>query len=133
VIGDSYMVVAGAPRERPDHAQILARLALEMKQCQCKSEAPDGNKLRFRIGINSGPVVAGIIGQSKFHYDVWSDAVNIAARMESHGIPGEIQIARPTYELIRNEFICRPRGAIVVKGKDKMETWFLDGIRDDAN
>lgn len=133
VIGDSYMVVAGAPRERPDHAQILARLALEMQQRQCKREATDGNKLSFRIGINSGPVVAGVIGQSKFHYDVWSDAVNIAARMESHGVPGMIQISRQTYDLIKSEFICSPRGTIKVKGKDEMETWFLEGIRSDTN
>ena len=132
VIGDSYMVVAGAPRERADHAQALARLALEMQRCQCNSKATDGNGLRFRIGINSGPVVAGVIGQSKFHYDVWSDAVNIAARMESHGEPGMIQISRPTYELIKSEFICRPRGRIEVKGKGELETWFLDGIRTDA-
>lgn len=84
------------------------------------------------VGINSGPVVAGVIGQSKFHYDVWSDAVNIAARMESHGEPGMIQISRPTYELIKSEFICRPRGRIEVKGKGELETWFLDGIRTDA-
>jgi guanylate cyclase len=132
VIGDSYMVVAGAPRERADHAQALARLALEMQRYQCNSKATDGNGLRFRIGINSGPVVAGVIGQSKFHYDVWSDAVNIAARMESHGEPGMIQISRPTYELIKSEFICRPRGRIEVKGKGELETWFLDGIRTDA-
>ncbi len=128
-IGDSYMVVAGAPRQRRDHAQALARLALDMLGCSGKGALPGNQRLQFRIGINSGSVVAGVIGQSKFHYDVWSDAVNIASRMESHGMPDRIQIARPTYELIQDEFICEPRGVIDVKGRGEMETWFLQGVK----
>ena len=128
-IGDNYMVVSGAPRRRPDHAQALAHLALEMCDYVEKPSFPSLSKLKFRIGINSGPVVAGVIGRKKFHYDVWGDAVNIASRMESHGIPGKIQIGRTTYELVKDEFVCVPRGVIEVKGKGEMETWYLEDIR----
>ena len=100
-----------------------------MLECSGKGALPGNQRLQFRIGVNSGSVVAGVIGQNKFHYDVWSDAVNIASRMESHGMPGRIQIARPTYELIQDEFICEPRGVIDVKGRGEMEAWFLQGIK----
>ncbi len=121
-IGDCYMVAAGVPRPRPDHAQALARLALDMQAYVNQNEI-QGHRLQFRIGINSGPVVAGVIGRRKFIYDLWGDAVNTASRMESQGAGGLIQITRSTYELIQHEFVCEPRGRISVKGKGEMEVW----------
>jgi guanylate cyclase len=128
-IGDNYMAASGVPRPKADHAERLARMALEMRD-YIESHPPfEGNRIRFRIGINSGPVVAGVVGLQKFHYDVWGDAVNFASRMESQGMPGKIQIARNTYKLIREEFHCRRRGTVSVKGKGVRETWFLEGQR----
>ena len=88
-----------------------------------------GKPLQFRFGISSGPVIGGVIGQEKFHYDIWGDAVNVASRMESQGAAGKIQITRPTYDLICRDFICEPHGSIQVKGKGEMDTWFLIGKR----
>ena len=131
-IGDNYMVAAGVPRPRRDHGPVLARLALDMNRYVASLPGPNGRALQFRIGINSGPAIAGVIGQTKFHYDIWGDAVNTASRMESHGVPGKIQITRETMELIKDEFICEPRGVIEVKGKGEMETWFVEGVRHDG-
>ncbi|MGH2521453.1 MAG: adenylate/guanylate cyclase domain-containing protein [Anaerolineales bacterium] len=130
-IGDSYMVASGVPRPRPDHAQALAHMALEMRSYISTHPVCVNRKLDFRIGLNSGPVVAGVIGRKKFIYDLWGDAVNTASRMESHGVAGKIQITRETYELIKDEFICEPRGRVMVKGKGEMETWYLIGVRGD--
>lgn len=127
-IGDCYMVAAGVPRPRPDHAQALARMALDMQRCVGGREF-GGRRLAFRIGMNSGAVVAGVIGRKKFIYDLWGDAVNTASRMEAHGTSGAIQITRATYELIENDFICKPGGTIEVKGKGEMEVWLLEGER----
>jgi adenylate cyclase len=128
-IGDCYMAAAGVPDPRPDHARRAALLALDMQDAVAKSAIVDQPGLELRIGINSGPVVAGVIGTKRFLYDLWGDAVNTASRMEAQSTPGEIQITRPTYELLKDEFVCRRRGTILVKGKGQMETWFLVGSR----
>jgi guanylate cyclase len=129
-IGDAYMAAAGIPVPREDHARALALLALEMVQA-VSAQGPMGDLgLELRIGINSGPVVAGVIGRKRFLYDLWGDAVNIADRMQSHGTPGRIQVTRATYELLKDEFVLEPRGTIEVRGKGDMETWYLVGRRD---
>jgi adenylate cyclase len=127
-IGDCYMVAAGVPSQRPDHAHALAGLAFEMREC-AKTCLPDGvgRDLRLRIGIASGPVVAGVIGRRRFLYDLWGDTVNMASRMESHGTPDTIQITRSTFELLRDDFVIEPIGLVDVKGKGKVETWRLVG------
>jgi guanylate cyclase len=126
-IGDAYMVAAGVPNPRPDHARALAQVGLEMLAAMREDEDLAALGLELRIGINSGPVVAGVIGRKRFLYDLWGDAVNTASRMESHGAPGRIQITRATYELLADEFACEPRGTIDVKGKGEIEVWYLVG------
>jgi adenylate cyclase len=123
-IGDCYMVAAGVPRLRSDHAHVLAYMALEMRD-YIKCTKFGGRQLIFRTGINSGPVVAGVIGQTKFAYDLWGDTVNTASRMESHGAAGFIQITERTFELIKDDFICEPRGSLNVKGKGDMNVWYV--------
>jgi adenylate cyclase len=130
-IGDCYMAAAGVPDPCADHARRAALLALEMREVFATSAVAGQPDLELRIGINSGPVVAGVIGTKRFLYDLWGDAVNTASRMESHGTPGEIQITRATYELLQEEFVCTPRGTILVKGMGPMETWYLVGSRSD--
>jgi guanylate cyclase len=126
-IGDCYMVAAGVPTPRPDHARALVLMALEMSEAMRSSDEVGHLGLELRIGINSGPVVAGVIGRKRFLYDLWGDAVNTASRMESQGAPGRIQITRATYELIADEFACEPRGTMAVKGKGEMEIWHVLG------
>jgi guanylate cyclase len=125
-IGDCYMVAAGVPRSCPDHARAIVDLALDMRAAVAERKFGD-RELAFRIGINSGPVVAGVIGRKKFIYDLWGDAVNIASRMESQGQSRSIQITRNTYQLIKDEFICEAKGAINIKGADQLEVWHVLG------
>jgi adenylate cyclase len=128
-IGDCYMVAAGVPTPRPDHARALALMALDMLEAMRSDDEVGHLGLELRVGINSGPVVAGVIGRKRFLYDLWGDAVNTASRMESHGTPGKIQITRATYELLADEFECEPRGPIAVKRKGEIEAWYLIGPR----
>ena len=128
-IGDCYMVAAGVPTARPDHARAVVLMALDMLDAMQSSDEVGHLGLELRVGINSGPVVAGVIGRKRFLYDLWGDAVNTASRMESHGTPGRIQITRATYELLADEFECEPRGTIMVKGKGEMEAWYVLGRR----
>jgi adenylate cyclase len=131
-IGDCYMAAAGVPDPHPDHARRAALLALDMRDAVATWAITGQQSLQLRIGINSGPVVAGVIGTKRFLYDLWGDAVNTASRMEAHGTPGEIQITGATYELLKDDFVCRRRGTIPVKGLGEMETWYLDGPLDQA-
>jgi adenylate cyclase len=131
-IGDCYMVAAGVPSPRPDHARALALMALDMQAAMRSPDEIDHLGLELRIGINSGPVVAGVIGRKRFLYDLWGDAVNTASRMESHGTSGRIQITRATKDLLEDEFICEPRGTIPLKGKGETEAWYLVGRRMDT-
>jgi len=127
-IGDAYMVAAGVPHSRPDHAHVLTRMALDVRDEMARRDF-QGRRLALRMGIHSGPVVAGVIGSRKFSYDLWGDTVNTASRMESHGQANVIQITHSTYDLIREEFVCEARGAIQVKGKGEMAVWRVVGIR----
>src|SRR2546430_8784584 len=120
-IGDCYMAAAGVPDPRPDHARKTALLALDMRDAVATSAVAGQSGVELRIGINSGPVIAGVIGTKRFLYDLWGDAVNAASRMESHGMPGEIQITRATYELLKDEFVCRRRGTIEANGHGPSE------------
>ena len=126
-IGDAYMVAAGVPLPRDDHAEAIADMALAMGPELEHCSADAGLQLDVRIGIDSGPVVAGVIGQSKFSYDLWGDAVNTASRMESHAEPGTIQVTERAYELLRPDFELEPRGTIEIKGKGPMRPYLLAG------
>lgn len=124
-IGDAYMVVGGLPTPRHDHAEAIAQMALGMQAKIAKLCAETGEKLAIRVGINSGPVVAGVIGVSKFTYDLWGDTVNVAARMEATGFAGSIQVTDVTYKLLKNKYLFERRGVIPVKGKGEMMTYWL--------
>jgi guanylate cyclase len=127
-IGDCYMAASGVPDPASDHAHRAAMLALDMREA-VTGTMNGADPLELRIGINSGPVTAGVIGRKRFLYDLWGDAVNTASRMESNGTPGRIQITRATYELVKDAFVCEERGTIPVKGKGEMETWYLVASR----
>ena len=126
VAGDGYMVASGVPMPRANHAIVLAHLALEMMDYVESKEFLGGkHSIEIRIGLNSGPLIAGVIGRKKFVYALWGDMVNTASRMESHGSSGKIQITRATYELIKDRFECEYIGEIAIKGKGNMEAWHL--------
>ncbi|HEX5538392.1 MAG TPA: adenylate/guanylate cyclase domain-containing protein [Methylophilaceae bacterium] len=124
-IGDAYMVVGGVPVARNDHATAIANMALEMRSVLAELALSSGQSLQMRIGINTGPVVAGVIGSKKFSYDLWGDTVNVASRMEHHGLPDAIQITESTYRLLADQFSCQDRGVITVKGRGEVKTYLL--------
>jgi len=126
-IGDAYMVVGGLPDPCPDHAEAAAEMALAIREEVAGRSDPSGQPLTVRIGIDTGPVVAGVIGRSKFSYDLWGDTVNTASRMESHGVAGCIQVTARTYQRLRGRYRFERRGPIPVKGKGEMVTYFLVG------
>ncbi|MFP5342322.1 MAG: adenylate/guanylate cyclase domain-containing protein [Candidatus Limnocylindria bacterium] len=126
-IGDAYMVVGGAPDVSDDHAERVASMAIELAGRVASIEAARRLGVRFRIGIHTGPIVAGVIGTKRFIYDVWGDTVNVASRMESLSVPGRIQVTDAVERRLRDRFVFEPRGIIEVKGKGPMATWFLTG------
>ena len=128
-IGDAYMVAGGLPVPKQDHVEAIAEMALEMQSAIAKFQRHDRERFRLRIGINTGPVVAGVIGMKKFIYDLWGDAVNIASRMETQGEPDGIQVTETTYERLRHKYTFKERGIIAVKGKGDMMTYWLMGKR----
>jgi class 3 adenylate cyclase len=129
-IGDCYMAVAGVPEPRGDHALAVARMALELRDRVRSYELVPGKRLGVRIGMNTGPVVAGVIGRDRFAYDLWGDTVNTASRMESHGTSGEIHCSESAYLALRDTYLFEPRGAIDIKGKGPMATYFLRGPKE---
>jgi class 3 adenylate cyclase len=126
-IGDAYMVVGGLPEPRPDHAEAVADMALALREEVARHRDPAGRPLALRIGIDSGPVVAGVIGRRKFSYDLWGDTVNVASRMESTGVAGCIQVTDRTCRQLRAGYRFERRGPVQVKGKGELVTWFLVG------
>jgi class 3 adenylate cyclase len=124
-IGDAYMVVGGLPTPRPDHAAAIAQMALDMQREITRFQTRLGTSFQLRIGIHTGTVVAGVIGLKKFSYDLWGDAVNLASRMESHGMVGEIQVSEVTYDRLKHKFLLEKRGLIPVKGRGEVLTYLL--------
>ncbi len=129
-IGDAYMVVSGLPSPRPDHLETIAEMALEMQRTMETLGKKNGANLQLRIGINAGPVVAGIIGIKKFSYDLWGDTVNVASRMEALGLPGKIQVSEAVYLALKDRFTFENRGLIPVKGKGEMMAYLLTGRKE---
>jgi adenylate cyclase len=126
-VGDAYMVAGGLPDPMPDHAGAVAELALEMLKVAAGRSLPEGGPVRLRIGVASGPVVAGVIGRQRFSYDLWGDTVNTASRMQTTGVPGCIQVTERTRDLLGDRYLFQERGRIQVKGKGQMRTYFLSG------
>ncbi len=128
-IGDAYMVAGGLPTPRPDSAAAVASFALDALHAVAGLQTPGKTPLALRIGMNTGPAVAGVIGRRKFSYDLWGDTVNTASRMESHGDAGRIQVTRACRDRLHHDFHLEPRGLTDVKGQGPMETWWLEGRR----
>lgn len=123
--GDAYMVAGGLPVPRPDHAEAIANMALDMQEAIADFKTDKGEPFQIRIGINTGPVVAGVIGTKKFSYDLWGDTVNVASRMESQGLPGCIQVTTAVYQQLKNDYVFEERGSISVKGKGETIAYLL--------
>jgi adenylate cyclase len=128
-IGDAYMAAGGLPVAVPDHTAAVANMALDMQGLMHRFMRPDGTPFRLRVGINVGPVIAGVIGMRKFAYDLWGDTVNLASRMETTGEAGRIQVTQAVYDRLQHRFTFEPRGTILVKGGGLMETYWLTGSR----
>ena len=124
-VGDAYMAVCGLPMPAPDHAERMVRMAIRMVHITREHAMEHNASLKLRVGVNTGPVVAGVIGKSKYIYDLWGDTVNLASRMEAGGVPDSVQVTRAVYERLKDQFVFEPRGAIEVKGKGKVEAWLL--------
>ena len=124
-VGDAYMAVCGLPEPVANHAERIVRMAIRMVHITREHAMEHNVSMKIRVGVNTGPVVAGVIGKSKYIYDLWGDTVNLASRMEAGGIPNSVQVTRPVYERLKGQFVFEPRGAIEVKGKGKVEAWLL--------
>ncbi|NEO88168.1 MAG: adenylate/guanylate cyclase domain-containing protein [Spirulina sp. SIO3F2] len=128
-IGDAYMVVGGLPEPMADHTETIAKMSLDMQACLAQFNQDNQKDLSLRIGIHTGSVVAGVIGLKKFAYDLWGDTVNTASRMESHGVPGRIQVTEEVYAVLKDQYHLEKRGGITIKGKGEMQTYFLEGCK----
>ena len=124
-VGDSYMVGAGLLVPRHDHASVVTLMALDIRAYFERGVFLDGHPLNCRIGINSGPITAGVIERKKISFNVGGDTVNTASRMQSHSLPGQISVSQVTYELIKHDFFCEPRATITVKRKGEMDVWLV--------